>query len=260
MSKRIVVLGMGLIGARLVTELKKAGNNVTGTDRSLLNVTDPGSVKAFPWHDYDVVVNCTGSIDYENTPAAAAKNAAVNVLGPLRILEELKNGQVFYHCSTHAVLFPDQNTYTLSKALFEKAVASLPVVLLRLPGIFSDTRSSGLLYRIKTACRHKTPLELDFGVTMWHPMYLPRCVANMKALIDKDCRDPLVTIGYPVGIGTRRILEAAQEYYGEVPVRVKRHIPDDYVPDLRAQNKYIQSQLSDFADDMRAYFSCAFAP
>lgn len=227
-----------------------------------LDFSDLKAIEKFPWNRYDLIVNCAGSIDYRNVPEAASKNITVNALAPISILSKLDKNQIYFHCSTHVVDLPasQQNIYSLSKALFENYVGIISdikakVVILRIPGIFSENRSSGIIYSVKKHYKERSPMTVDWTASTWHTMYLPRLIKIIMSLIKKDCSDRLVIIGYPVKTTIKNVLEAAEEAFGfSAPVHFRSNKANRYIPDISAQKRYVKITAQDFKDDLAVYF------
>ncbi len=264
---RILVLGAsGYIGRRVLKELSDA-HSVRGTARvpgesglMTLDLGDEDSVRMFPWTDFDTIVDCTGSIDYGNSEASVARNNEQNVVWPLRVIAQLKEGQKYFYSSTHAVLVPAdvQNSYTISKTAFEHAVASVTdgpsVVILRIPALFDELRESGLMYRIRCAYKNKEPLSLDIALHAWHAMYTPRAVALMTAVITSDDAEGTVVLGYPSETSVKDVLRYASDVFGYVlPVTFSRYESDGYVPAVTKSQ--IKTTARDFEEDVRYYLS-----
>ncbi len=270
LSKKILIIGAsGTIGNYLFNSLRLAGARVDGTSRSknketflYLDFFDLKSFEKFPWRKYDLIINCAGSIDYQNTLAAARENIFVNVLAPLHILSQLDKNQVYFHCSTHVVTLPpsQQNSYSLSKLFFENYIGILgnikaKAVILRIPGIFYENRESGIIYSVKKHFQEKKPLVIDWTASTWHTMYLPRVIEIILSLIKNNCSDKLVIIGYPTKTTMEKVLAAAKEAFGfSISINFNAHKTNRYIPDVFAQKKYIKVTAQDFKNDLISYF------
>lgn len=270
LSKKILIIGAdGAIGSQLVKALFMAGAKVKGTSTKsshnkflYLDFYQEKTIAKLNWGSYDIIINCAGNINYQATAAGARANIFINVLAPLDILSRLNKNQVYFHCSTQVVVLSakEQNSYSLSKLFFEKYAELIgdikaKAVILRLPGIYSDDRKSGIIYLIKKRYQEKKPLFIDWTATLWHAMYLPRAVEIILSLIKNDCLENFVTIGYPAETTIEKTLLAAQKAFGfTLPVKLKKKKINKYQPDIKIQNKFIKISAADFEKDLINYF------
>lgn len=263
-NKRFLVLGAsGFLGSRVFALLREQSASVTGTthsgsdDRFLtLDVSDARAVEQFSWSSYDAVIDCTGYIGYEQSLESEARNREQNLEAPMRICSRLTEAQSYLYCSTHAVLVPEetQNPYSRSKRAFEQYAISRsagPIITLaRIPGLFHESRESGLLHRIKSAFRERTSVRIDGVPPVWHAMYLPRAAAAIVVAAD-IAPAGLCTVGYPCATDPHTIIAAAEEAFGyEVSVSGK-DIPNTYVPDV---SPLVALHEGDFTTDLKTYF------
>lgn len=267
-SHKVLILGAtGLVGGAVFAALQSRGVSVMGTARketggfAALDLALPGSIESFPWEDFDVVVDCTGVILYDDTSAAREANMIGNVRMPLAIIRRLGPAQHYYYCSTHAVLAPEgeRTTYAASKLVFEESVRdaegiSARVTIVRLPAIFSERRDTGLLHRIKEHFVQKKELELTVRMFAWHAMYLPRVAEVFSQLILAAPKESVITIGYPTETSFEKMVAAAESVFGyAIPVRVTSAATDHYVPALDVQQQYAPLEAGDFEEDLAAY-------
>ena len=184
------------------------------------------------------------------------------MLIPLYIISRLSKKQKYFYCSTHAVLLPNetQNPYSLSKRMFEDCIHVADrnlsqVTIFRLPGLFGQSRITGLLHLIKENFLTKKALKLDLSSQKWHTMYLPRAVDIMIAIMSNKHAPRLVTIGYPLQTSIEKIIKIAESMFGyKVPIMIKKGKIDRYVPDTRVQKLFYSINLFDFEKDLREYF------
>lgn len=263
----------GQIGSALYLNLEKNGYEVWGTTRSKENISQKiwyldilkeETIIQFPWSKFDIVVDCTGEINYANDVASAESVLRTNVLSPLMIISKLTSAQVYYHCSTHAVLLPPhaQNSYSLSKLFLERYSEKISsqttprIVSLRLPGIFSLERAGGVLNTIKRAYTNHEKLSLSWKSQCWHPMYLSRATTIITGLLTAGCAESVVTIGYPVEVSIELLLENATRSFGySIPVEFVDNTTDHYIPDLERQGAYLTVTKEDLENDLQSYFS-----
>lgn len=244
----------GLVGRALFNNFESLGLDVRGTTRADLDTCDTEIVKGFPWSDYDVIVDCTGFIDYGETKEIEEKLKKVNMEAPLNLLSQLGETQRYIYLSSHVVLLPpeSQNPYAKSKAEFEKLSASgevkAKVLILRLPGIFADERESGLLYKIKQSFLKRESLSLTINNVLWHAMYLPRVIEIIEKLITISPKERIITVGYPTETNIEKIIGDRKN------VILNVNQTDHYCPDVRIQNQYIQITPPMFEEDLEAYF------
>ncbi len=273
-NKKILILGStGMIGSALTSSFQEKGAQIWGTTRDIsttsdrvfyLDILKVETIDAIPWSQFDCIVDCIGEINYTNEAAAAISVIHTNVLGPLSIISKLTSGQIYYHCSTHAVLLPPelQNSYSLSKLFLEKYSEKIAtsqtshIVSLRLPGVFSLERPRGLFHMIKTKFHTREQLTLSWNSHYWHPIFLPRLADIMSTLIGSHCVEPVVTIGYPHEISIEYLIENAVCAFGySVPIEYSLYETDHYVPDITQQNKFLIVTKEDLESDLRIYFS-----
>ncbi len=272
LSKKILIIGAsGTIGNYLFNSLRLAGARVNGTSRKInrnkenflyLDFFNSKLFEKFPWRKYDLIINCAGSINYQNTLSAARENIFINALAPLYILSQLNKDQVYFHCSTQVVTLPlsQQNSYSLSKLFFENYVGLLEdikakVVILRIPGVFCENRKSGIIYLLKKHYQKRKPVVINWTAQNWHTMYLPRVIKIILSLIKNNCSEKLVIIGYPAKTTIEKVLAAAKKAFGfSLPVKLGARKTNHYIPDIFAQKKYIKVTARDFENDLINYF------
>ncbi|WP_062643358.1 dTDP-4-dehydrorhamnose reductase [Streptomyces maremycinicus] len=95
----------GMLGQDTVAELTRRGEDVTGLDRSALDITRPGSVaRAFAAHRPDLVVNCAAWTAVDDAETDEARALLVNGEGP-RLLAAAcaAHGARLVHVSTDYV-------------------------------------------------------------------------------------------------------------------------------------------------------------
>lgn len=270
-SKRILVLGAtGFLGQSVFSTLKQKGHAVVGTSLHQgdegtyipLDTTIQEQLDALDWSLYDIVIDCTGVVDYSNTLTSFVSTLAVNALAPLSTLKHLHSKQRYVYCSTHAVLLPPllHSGYVLSKYYFEEMITHAvdvhpSVTILRIPGIFFENRKEGLLYKIKNHFQEGKALELSIDLKIWHAMYLPRVSQVIAALLGVDARKNVVTIGYPCAATIEQIISIAKNTFGRsIPISYSKNESNGYIPDTSAQEAFIQLQPKDYVEDLTTYF------
>lgn len=270
-DKKILILGAtGLIGGALMDRLQSLNADVSGTtskkkkeaDNYLeLDVLNLESVNKFPWERYNIIVDCIGNIDYQNTLSVLQKNILINTRAPLKILARLSARQKYFYCSSYVVLLSENqhNSYSLSKLFLERSISLVPnikpsVTILRIPGVFSEQRKNGLIYLIKQHFYEKKKLELDFTANKWHIIYLPRLAEIIVNLLIRDCPEK-VNLGYATEISIEKIISIAKNLFGySIPINFKQKSSDHFVPDLSTQSRYLNITERDFKLDLIKYF------
>lgn len=271
-NKKILVLGStGFLGRSLFNRLQILGARVYGTvrkkDKSLknrlvLDVQKNTAVKNFPWRSFDIIVDCTGYINYDKTLESTIQNIKSNVLAPLKIISYLNERQKYFSCSTHAVLLGEKehNLYSFSKFIFERYIKITHDVLpkatiFRLPGLFHENRKTGLLHLIRESFIKKKSLILEISVKKWHIMYLPRAVDIIIAAILSKNTPEVVTVGYSTKIDIEEIISVAEVSFGyKIPVLFKKQQTESYVPDTKNQNLFYKITKNDFKQDLIRFF------
>ncbi len=268
LSKRFLILGAtGFLGSRLKEYLDKKGLKVSGTSRNgnssklpYLNTNEIKSVESFKWSNFDVIIDCTGNIDYKNDPQTIRQNILSNVLGPLSIIKKLTSKQKYFYLSSHSVFvdYKNSNSYALSKRTFEEMAGKLDegyakVTILRLPALFSETRHSGLLFNIKDAYQKNKPLVIDFKSDKWHTMHLNRAIEILSEIVASDKYFEYINIGYPAESSIKKILNIAGQNFSGKYVKIRSLRTDHYVPDLKNQNKIIKISASDMETDLNQF-------
>ncbi|QXE39376.1 dTDP-4-dehydrorhamnose reductase [Streptomyces sp. GMY02] len=102
----------GMLGRDLLARLAVAGERAAGLDRTALDITDPGSVRAaMETHAPAVVVNCAAWTAVDDAEAEETEALAVNGTGP-RVLAEAcaASGAVLIQVSTDYVFAGDGRT------------------------------------------------------------------------------------------------------------------------------------------------------
>jgi nucleoside-diphosphate-sugar epimerase len=258
----------GILGSALMKVLSESGVDVYGTVRRaekangrtfFLDTLSKDSIKKIPWSRFGVIVDCIGSIDYGMTADAAAKNTAVNVTGPMNVVDSLSPEHRYIYCSTHAVLLAnaDHNTYSLSKKMAEEYFESLPmggpeVIVLRIPGLFAEKRPAGIIHKVKKHFSEKSPLDVDVHTKVWHAMYAPRAARIIADLAFKDIPQKKLTMGYPLESKVLDVVEAAEAAFGyKIPINIKRNETDHYAPN---PDRMVSAERSDFRTDLMEFF------
>ncbi|MFJ5223459.1 dTDP-4-dehydrorhamnose reductase [Streptomyces sp. NPDC088400] len=101
-----------MLGQDLLARLAAAGERAEGLDRTALDITDPGAVRAaLDAHAPAVVVNCAAWTAVDDAEAKEAEALAVNGTGP-RVLAEAcrESGAVLLQVSTDYVFAGDGET------------------------------------------------------------------------------------------------------------------------------------------------------
>jgi dTDP-4-dehydrorhamnose reductase/4-ketoreductase len=101
----LVTGASGMLGQDTVRELRERGEDVTGLDRTALDIAEPGSVRqAFDDHRPDVVVNCAAYTAVDDAETDEARALRVNGEGP-RLLARAcaAHGARLVHVSTDYV-------------------------------------------------------------------------------------------------------------------------------------------------------------
>ncbi|MFD6342226.1 dTDP-4-dehydrorhamnose reductase [Streptomyces sp. NPDC060131] len=112
MSRWLVTGAGGMLGQDLLARLAGAGESASGLDRTALDITDPGAVRAaLAAHTPDIVVNCAAWTAVDDAEAKEAEALAVNGTGP-RVLAEAcaASGAVLVQVSTDYVFAGDART------------------------------------------------------------------------------------------------------------------------------------------------------
>ena len=112
MSTWLVTGSGGMLGQDLLARLTSAGERVEGLDRTALDITDRGAVRAaLDAHAPAVVVNCAAWTAVDDAEAKEAEALAVNGTGP-RVLAEAcrESGAVLLQVSTDYVFAGDGET------------------------------------------------------------------------------------------------------------------------------------------------------
>ncbi|MER6038665.1 dTDP-4-dehydrorhamnose reductase [Streptomyces sp. NPDC001835] len=134
----LVTGASGMLGQDTVRELRERGEDVTGLDRTALDIAEPGSVRqAFDDHRPDVVVNCAAYTAVDHAETDEARALRVNGEGP-RLLARAcaAHGARLVHVSTDYVFsgeardtpYPEDHTpaprtaYGRTKLAGERAV------------------------------------------------------------------------------------------------------------------------------------------
>jgi nucleoside-diphosphate-sugar epimerase/ADP-ribose pyrophosphatase YjhB (NUDIX family) len=269
LSRKYLVLGAtGLLGSRLYAYLKNNKFDVCGTsnrknDSGLLFI-DTNKVKTidnFHWSNFDVIIDCIGNIDYRDTPEAIEKNIKTNVSGPISIIKHLSKKQKYFYISTHAVLLAPEkhNSYSLSKLFFEKLVEKMrntevKITLVRMPAIFSEDREAGLMFKIKESFSNKKFTTINFNSDKWHTMYIDRAVDLLSKIVTSDKYFECINLGYPVESSIKYILSVANKIFSGNYVKVTKIFTDNYIPDLKNQNKICKIKSSDMDNDLKLFF------
>src|SRR3989344_3216336 len=271
-NKKILILGSnGFLGQYLFDELALRGCKVFGSirkqdevfkNRYVLDLDNNMAVKKFPWKNFDIIVDCSGFINYDKTVESVIKNIKSNTLIPLRIISLLNKKQKYFYCSTHAVFSQEaqHNAYSLSKLMFERCIQTIEkvmpkVTILRLPGLFHQSRKTGLLNLIRKYFVLKKPLVIDFVLEKWHTMYLPRVVdIIITAMLAKNV--PIfVNIGYPLETNIVAIIKVAEQFFKyAIPINLKNKANNRYLPNLKNQELFYKTTTDDFKEDLTHFF------
>lgn len=267
-NKRFLVLGAtGFIGSHLISKLRSDGLAVRGTSRRKktglfsLDTSKDESVAKFPWRRFDIIVDCTGNIDYSPGIQSLTTNLETNVMGPLKIVSKLNANQSYYYLSSHSVLLSSerQNSYSASKLMFEGLCRSFrfepKITILRIPAVYSNDRKNGLVYNIKTAFIDKKPFKFAFKGEKWHTMFMDRLVDLVSKIMTANRKDDLITVGYPISCDIKSILRTAEKELGKAPISLKSSSSDNYRPDIKRMLKYYKIKSADFTRDLTYYFN-----
>lgn len=272
-NKKILIIGStGFLGKSLFDTLYAKGADVSGTirkkqtglkNRFILDLENKTEIDKFYWQDFDVIVDCSGYINYERTTDSVTQNIKSNILNPLSILSHLSKKQKYFYCSTHTVLVSEeaQNPYSLSKLAFEKYTDilrdALPqLTIFRIPGLFDENRKNGLLYLIRENFNKKKQIELNHLPEKWHGMYLPRATDILVSAIFSNFTPSLVTVGYPVETNIIKIIKAAESSFGyKIPITLKKGKVHKYTPHIQDQKAFYNINKSDFEEDLKKYFN-----
>ena len=231
-------------------------------DLLIFDSAKEGAIDVFPWHKFENIIDCTGVIDYRNTKESIETNIEGNVIIPLSILNKLKKEQRYFYCSTHAVLIPKdfRTAYASSKLSFEERIMrngnfAAKITIFRLPALFSETRKSGLIYKIKQHFLKKEKLELDIKFSAWHTMEISRAATIVLAIVNQGSLEKLITIGYPTETSLEKIIRSAEKVFDyKITISFIKNESDHYTPDISTQNKYVSVAANDFEKDLTAYF------
>ncbi|MFI5757140.1 dTDP-4-dehydrorhamnose reductase [Streptomyces sp. NPDC051569] len=112
MSGWLVTGSGGMLGQDVLAALAVSGERAAGLDRTALDITDPGAVRAaLDGHAPDVVVNCAAWTAVDDAEAREAEALAVNGTGP-RVLAGAcaASGAVLLQVSTDYVFAGDART------------------------------------------------------------------------------------------------------------------------------------------------------
>jgi len=272
LDKKVLILGIdGLIGGSLFLFFQKYYKNIYGTTRRntklksnvyFFDIAQLNSFSNIPWSKFEIIIDCIGYVEHQKSLNKAIKCIDINTLGPLRILSHLTTNQSYYFCSTHIVSLPliQHTVYSLSKSILESYIEVLSdvtpkIISLRVPGIFSEKRDSGVLNMIKNNFYKNIPITLNLATYHWHAMYLPRFIEILKTIIEGEHQEKSIVIGYPLEIKIEYILDIAQKVIGHRPfISIIRNESDHYTPDLKAQNHFIHITKEDFEQDLTQYF------
>lgn len=269
-SKYLILGADGFLGSRLFDRLKNMGLDVYGTSRMkkfgkgilFLDTLTSESVDNFPWNRFDVIIDCIGNIDYQNTIESIENNFRINTIGPLTIIKNLSKKQKYFYCSTHAVLLSQerQNSYSLSKLFFEKSLEIVSnikgkVTIMRIPAIFTNERKSGLLHEIKKNSKKRKTMEIAYVSCKWHAMYLPRIIDVILSIILAKRTIGVINIGYSTGCKIDTIVDIAENVFGGKYIKFKIKKEDYYIPDIENQKKFYKIDAVAFKEDIYKYFN-----
>ncbi|MFF0780105.1 dTDP-4-dehydrorhamnose reductase [Streptomyces sp. NPDC003720] len=140
----LVTGASGMLGQDTVRELRERGEDVTGLDRTALDIAEPGSVRqAFDDHRPDVVVNCAAYTAVDDAETDEARALRVNGEGP-RLLARAcaAHGARLVHVSTDYVFsgeardtpYPEDHTPAPRTAYGRTKLAGERAVLAEHPG------------------------------------------------------------------------------------------------------------------------------
>ena len=125
---------------------------------------------------------------------------------------------------------------------------------MRIPGVFSEERQSGLIYLIKQHFCEKNKLTFNFSVNKWHTIYLPRLVEIITILLASDCSGE-INLGYPLETSIDKIISTAESFFGySIPINFEKKFSDHFIPNLEIQSKYLNITKQDFKSDLIKYF------
>lgn len=141
-ARRTLIIGaQGQLGRALTQALDGRGNVVL-VDRDELDISSQEAVEAWPWREYELVINAAAytAVDAAETPEGRTKAWAVNALGPALLARAAtKHGLTLVHVSTDYVFdgtatspyteddsFAPVSVYGHSKAAGDLAVGTVP--------------------------------------------------------------------------------------------------------------------------------------
>ncbi len=137
-ARRTLILGSG---GQLGRALAEAFPDAVRLDRDQLDLTDPDAVKAWPWHEYDLVLNASAytAVDTAETSEGRAAAWSVNAHATARLARQAREHRLtLVHFSTDYVFdgtrtahtedepFSPLGVYGQTKAAGDLAVATVP--------------------------------------------------------------------------------------------------------------------------------------
>ncbi|MFE0513826.1 dTDP-4-dehydrorhamnose reductase [Streptomyces sp. NPDC058964] len=160
----------GMLGRDTVAELRRRGADVTGLDRTALDITEPDAVRrAFIGHHPDVVVNCAAYTAVDDAETDEARALRINGHGP-RVLARAcaEHGARLVHVSTDYVFdgaeraapYPEDHPPAPRTAYGRTKLAGERAVLEELPGAGAVVRTAWL-YGAHGRSFVRTMLELE---------------------------------------------------------------------------------------------------
>ncbi|MGW7402685.1 dTDP-4-dehydrorhamnose reductase [Streptomyces sp. NPDC054833] len=166
----LVTGAAGMLGRDTVEELRRRGANVTGLDRTALDITEPDAVRrAFDEHRPDVVVNCAAYTAVDDAETDEARALRINGDGP-RLLAAAcaERGARLVHVSTDYVFdgeargtpYPEDHPPAPRTAYGRTKLAGERAVLEELPGAAAVVRTAWL-YGAHGRSFVRTMLELE---------------------------------------------------------------------------------------------------
>ncbi|MHA6510620.1 dTDP-4-dehydrorhamnose reductase [Tessaracoccus sp. Y1736] len=139
--RTLIVGAQGQLGRALAKALEGHGHVVL-VDRDELDISSPAAIQAWPWRDYDLVINAAAytAVDVAEGPEGRATAWAINALGPKGLAQAAaEHGITLVHVSTDYVFdgtstrpyleddhFAPLGVYGQSKAAGDLVVGTAP--------------------------------------------------------------------------------------------------------------------------------------
>ncbi len=265
MKNILIIWSTWYIWWKLFKELKKKSNYfVTGTSRNknniYLDLWKIESINYFNFSKYDIIINCSWLINYENNITWYLDNLNANLINNLNLLSKLDfKRQKLYHLSTLITNLPKKlhNSYSFSKKCFDEIILQLNVkniTIIKLPWIFWWDRRDWLIYNLKNNIKTWKEIHINNNFYLWHCMYLNRAINILITLLDKDINDNIINIWYSINTDVKNIIDIISKYYNKTPNLNKNKLINiwynNFIPNIKIQNKYISLNESDFENDL----------